>query len=143
MGYISDISGKLDVSYNEQTVKEYPEDLLALASSQGIKLPPLTNRTGLSKQTIEILKNHDASYWFQFDENYVDASYGESGKAYEFERELKEVLEIIEEDNCTANGILVRSGEEQGDMERFIVENNKIVRTESARLLWPDGTEAV
>jgi hypothetical protein len=141
MGYYSDISGELEVSYNDKAVKEYSEELLSIAARDGIELPALTNRTGLSKKAIETLNGLDASWWFSFNENSVDASDSESGKAYEFDSQLEEVLEVIRKDNCTANGIFIRRGEEQGDVERFIIQNTQLVRTESAKMVWPDGTE--
>lgn len=37
-------------------------------------------------------------------------------------------------------GHLVRTGDEQGDVERYRVENGRVA-TEKASLRWPDGTE--
>lgn len=40
----------------------------------------------------------------------------------------------------TFDGYLIRSGEQQGDLERYTIENEDgSVTTESARLVWSDG----
>lgn len=40
----------------------------------------------------------------------------------------------------TFSGHLIRSGKEQGDVERFTIVNGELV-SEQAELRWPDGTE--
>jgi len=41
--------------------------------------------------------------------------------------------------NHTYGGYLVRSGEEQGDVERYTIKDGRVI-TEKARLIWPDNS---
>lgn len=39
------------------------------------------------------------------------------------------------------DGYLVRTGHDQGDVERYWVDGTSVVQSERARLVWPDGSD--
>lgn len=60
-------------------------------------------------------------------------------KVYHLRQELDEIVGQIP-DGHSIGGVLIREGEEQGDVERFVVDGLNI-RSETARLVWPDGSD--
>lgn len=69
----------------------------------------------------------------------VEPAWEDPVKARDLRGELDEIIGQIPEGHAL-RGILIREGENQGDVERFIVDGHG-VRSEKARLLWPDGSE--
>lgn len=63
------------------------------------------------------------------------------GKLYGIERELARLAEKFGATH-TFTGYLVRTGEDNGDVERYWIEGTT-AHSECARLSWPDGTEVV
>lgn len=58
-------------------------------------------------------------------------------KCYDADAHLAEFVNTFKERH-TFGGYLIRSGEEQGDLERYTVEDEEVI-TEHARLVWSDG----
>jgi hypothetical protein len=72
----------------------------------------------------------------------VVPSFEDSYKAYDLADTLAEINTEIMAAGSLLWGYLVRKGEEQGDVERYGIQNGTTdtVATEKARLSWPDGT---
>jgi hypothetical protein len=72
----------------------------------------------------------------------VVPSFEDSYKAYDLADTLAEINTEIVAAGSLLWGYLVRKGEEQGDVERYGIQNGTTdtVSTEKARLSWPDGT---
>ncbi len=85
-------------------------------------------------------------YFFDIEDAEDDADVltvfytGESGKAYDFNRDLREFTDFLASNDLVLNGTIYRVGEDAGDVERFIVKDNKIVTNDSASLRFPDGS---
>lgn len=64
------------------------------------------------------------------------------GKVYDLENELSTMLRAIPSSH-KVTGEIIRVGEENGDVERYLPADpdSRALRTEQARLSWPDGTE--
>lgn len=58
-------------------------------------------------------------------------------KCYDAVKDLTEFITTFSTFH-TFSGYLIRSGEEQGDLERYTIVDNTVV-TEKARLVWSDG----
>jgi len=145
MGYISRLEGDLSFTYkgNENLPKEFPADFVRAAKENGVTLPDLsTPRVGISRAALDNLKNSDRQLTYMFDFSNQEAEQiGESGKFYDLDSDLEEIVRIVKEDECFVNGTVIRWGEENGDVERFVITDNKITN-EKAILRWPDGSKA-
>jgi hypothetical protein len=65
----------------------------------------------------------------------------DSVKAYSLAEDLAEMAaEVRALGSACVGGWIVRSGEEQGDVERYCLGNGDKVVTEKAQLRWPDGS---
>lgn len=64
----------------------------------------------------------------------------EEFRAYSLERDLRS-LAVGWSDGHDLSGVLVVSGEDQGDVWRLVVQAGEVVR-ENARLTWADGSDA-
>lgn len=63
------------------------------------------------------------------------------GKVYSLHDHLRQVLRAIPKDR-EVTGEIVRVGEENGDVERYLPDMAAlVVKAEQARLSWPDGSE--
>lgn len=62
------------------------------------------------------------------------------GKVYELHNHLQQVLNAISGDH-KVTGEIVRVGERNGDVERFLPRPDGKVKAEQAHLSWPDGSE--
>lgn len=71
----------------------------------------------------------------------VEPATADQVTAYSLEEDLAAFVQEIRDHGSTARGQIVRRGEDTGDVERYIVEPGWSVRSERARLTWPDGTE--
>lgn len=137
MGYVTSITGSLEIKRIEKA--KYSDDLIKIANKEGLFLPPI--RTGLSLSALDQIAEVDgATWWFNVEEDGIDAD-GEAGKAYEFESMLSEILEIVKADGCEATGVFMGEGEENRDIWRISVVDNKMAPTEKAKIVWADGTE--
>lgn len=142
MGYSSSVRGQIEI-----TVAGQDEDMTAsqqvvidLAKQHGLPTPTFETREGLTKEAIEKIKEIETSWFFDVEEEGFVPT-GEEGKAYDFENEFPQMVKVVEEDGCLANGTIYLIGEGQGDASRFIVKDNVILH-EEAELRWPDGTLA-
>jgi sugar phosphate isomerase/epimerase len=144
MGYISKVSGQLeftrDITPSNPIEEITPEVLEAVAKLgfdiNNLPLPPM----GLSEAAIKEMEAHEnLSYWFDISEDEADADDSESGKAYEIEEDIQEIIRIAREDGVTVNGTITIAGEEAGDIWRVVVTENK-AQKEKIALTWPDGT---
>jgi hypothetical protein len=135
MGYSSRLHGELTVT--RAGLKEYPEELIAVAKKHGVPLPE--NPTGFSLETVRALSDdNEINYLMEFESHVVTAN-SDYYKMYDLETQLDKLVEAAKLDNATLNGVFIRSGEEQGDMERFSFNDN-IITVDTAHLVWSDGT---
>lgn len=126
MGYSSKFRGELSITSGES----YPEELIAAAKNTGFELPSLA---GLSKEALDKLKaNNRYSYLFDISATKIKPS-GNDG--YVEDGAVESLVKAISESGAIVNGELVRLGEEQGDLERFVVKDN-IVTVDTAELVW-------
>jgi len=135
MGYASRLRGKLTVT--RAGLKEYPEELVAVAQKHGVPLPE--NPTGFSLETVRALSDdNDINYFMEFESHVVTAN-SDGYSMYDLEDQLNKLVQAAKTDNAVLNGTLIRSGEEQGDLERFTFKDN-IISVDTAHLVWSDGT---
>jgi hypothetical protein len=146
MGYTSRITGELEISIVSPTLVEaastYPEELVKLAKEHNISLPEPENneREGFSDEAWKKLQEHpDFDFWF-YSEDSALLPNDESGKAYDFGLLLDHILKVAKEDGCVLNGTLIKEGQAQGDIERFLFKNDHYI-TEKVIITWPDGTK--
>lgn len=66
-----------------------------------------------------------------------DAWGGDDVKHYGIEEDLEEIASLYPE--VIFNGWLILEGEEQGDIQRFLIRDGRVT-AEKAVLMWPDGT---
>lgn len=59
---------------------------------------------------------------------------------YGLDDELAQIGREVIAAGSRLHGWLIRSGEEQGDVQRYTIGDSGVVITEAARLSWPDGT---
>lgn len=138
MGYYSDIIGTLEISRN--TVEELPEELVQVAAKYDFTLPEPVK--GLTKQAIKNIKNDDSLDWLVTPKKDALVFRASEANVEDFADILETVLAIVSEDEAVANGTIYRTGEDAGDVERFIVKDNKFV-AESAELVWPNGERVI
>lgn len=153
MGYYSHIHVNGDSIVRAKKPQFTPEELAdrelfeAEAKARGyliVDTPSVDDMLTKLKNALEERRD-GFGFWF-----YVEAGsepdevklspVGENGKAYEFEAELKEFLDFLEAEYYEWSARIVRTGEEQGDAERYVVERNKIVSVDAAELRFPDGS---
>lgn len=70
--------------------------------------------------------------WRRFDEM----------KVYSVQSELDELSDLLRASGSRPEGLLIRVGEEQGDIERYFFDaaSSRGWRSEKAELRWPDGS---
>jgi hypothetical protein len=135
MSYSSSLRGKLTVT--RAGLKEYPEELIAVAKKHGVPLPE--NPTGFSLETVRELSEDDGiNYLMKFESHVITANTSDHGMR-DLEEQLDKLVVAARKDNVVLNGKLVRSGEEQGDLERFSFKDN-VITVDTAHLVWSDGT---
>jgi hypothetical protein len=134
MSYYSDIFGKLEISRN--TVEELPDELVKVAAKYEFTLPEPVK--GLTKQAIKNIKNDDSLDWVITPKKNSLVFEASEANIEDFSEILEAALAIVANDEAVANGIIYRTGETTGDVERFIVKDNNFV-AESAELVWPNG----
>ncbi|HEU5475666.1 MAG TPA: DUF6205 family protein [Actinophytocola sp.] len=62
------------------------------------------------------------------------------GVYYNLANELRVLLEQIPAGKHRFDGYLTRKGEEQGDVQRYWIDADGTVQSETADMRWPDGT---
>jgi hypothetical protein len=134
MSYYSDITGKLEISRN--AVEELPDELVKVAAKYEFTLPEPVQ--GLTKQAIKTIKNDDSLDWVITPKKNSLVFEASEANIEDFSEILGAALAIVADDEAVANGIIYRTGEATGDVERFIVKDNNFV-AESAELVWPNG----
>jgi len=134
MGYYSDISGKLEISRN--TIEELPEELVKVAAKYEVTLPEPVK--GLTKKALKEIKNDDSLEWVVTPKKNSLVFEASEANIEDFSEILAAVLAIVAADDAVANGVIYRTGEWTGDVERFIVKDNNVT-AEQADLLWPNG----
>lgn len=135
MSYNSSLRGKLTVTRAE--LKEYPEELVAVAKKHGVPLPE--NPTGFSLETVRALSEDDGiNYLMTFESHAITANTSDYGMR-DLEEQLEKLVDAAQKDNVVLNGKFIRSGEEQGDLERFSFKDN-VITVDTAHLVWSDGT---
>lgn len=88
------------------------------------------------------MHNLDSLYFIAEQETpttFIDFG-GLSGKFYNLEGDIKSMVATLSDVGITVQGAIECVGEEQPDIWRLVVDNGTVVR-ETARMLWPDGTE--
>lgn len=66
--------------------------------------------------------------------------YDDACKAYDFAAELSDAVAQIRAEGRQITGTIVREGENQGDVERWIVGAEGEIQNDKAQLTWPDGS---
>lgn len=130
MGYMSRLRGELTIQGKPH---DYPEELIKLAAENNVPLP---GTTGLPEAAVDeypykdylVLKSQTATPF-----NGVESSYSD------LEDAITEVITLAAANDCIVNGDIVRLGEEQGDIERFSIQDN-VLSIQRAKLVWDDGT---
>lgn len=130
MGYMSKLRGELTI---QGKPCEYPEDLIRLAGENNIPLP---GNNGLPESVTDFYPYKD--YFVLHSKkavpfNGVESSYND------LEDAIAEIISLAAANECVVNGDIVRLGEEQGDIERFHVQDN-VLSVQRASLVWDDGT---
>lgn len=121
MGYYSDVDGAL---YFSEPVD--PVDRGAVLSA--------IKRDVYNSWIVEMA--HDEGYFTDGSIRFqVDGS-----KVYSLEDEVKTLVRVLRLAKVTVNGTVTVLGEEQPDVWRLRVLDS-VVTKETARLVWPDGTE--
>jgi hypothetical protein len=139
MGYPSRLTGKIEIT-SANIITEYPKELQQLAKENNIPLPTIEEQKGLTKQGLKNLKATELNHIFMFKNPTTIGVTDEEFSMWDIEENIETIINIIKKDDRLANGTIIRSGEEQGDVERFIITDNNI-KHETATLRWPDGTE--
>lgn len=65
-------------------------------------------------------------------------AYGESGKAYDFGVQLRNLVRALEIAGYITNGTIYLEGEAVGDLTRYTIRNSHVVKAE-AKLVFDDG----
>lgn len=131
MTYSSRFRGELSISSD----KSYPEELVAAAKNTGFELPSLD---GLSKEAVVKLKSK-YSYFFVISATKVKSS-GQEGRAPD--DLVDSLVKDIADAGAIVNGELICLGEEQGDVQRFTVKDNKIT-SDTAILVWKSSKKPI
>jgi len=138
------IHGHLAVT---RKVKSYSPELVKLAAEEGVPLPsfPADLSKAAEKKLNELYGSREFSFFLHAKvdpySNSVNSILwdGESDKA-KLEEGLQKALDIYAEDGCRADGQFSVVGDNQGDVERWTIEDNVLTK-ERVKMLWPDGTE--
>lgn len=147
MGYTSVIRADATVIVDLEA-REENDALQSRASAFGSNVKPVANANGTAAEIVSKYLKDKSDYigYFLFvdedagDEVELEAT-GESGKAYEFDADIEELANFLDSRGLLLNGTFIRAGENNGDVQRIIVVNNKITNNEVAKLVFADGTE--
>jgi len=137
-------NGKLTIS---RIVSKYSEELLENAAKHNIVLPELPPALSLgATNDLSKFTSHLNGSWFagfgnenkSNRDSRIDVN-DAIGNEEDFEAKLTEVLALISEDACEAQGEFIITGADHGEVERWTVVGNKIAK-ERTSTVWPDGT---
>jgi hypothetical protein len=62
-------------------------------------------------------------------------------KFYDIEQRFEDFAEEFDLSNGRATGFIVRIGEEPGDVQRYSFDRDGLFKSESAHLVWADGSQ--
>lgn len=132
MGYYSRVTGEIAVT-PPILVRDMPGNPFTDARATGMPVQFRVTETATDVDEGTLIRREITAIVPATDTPY---------KASGLDKHLPQAVELIRDTGSTCKGELVRSGEDQGDIERYIVSDAG-VRAEKARLAWPDGTEVV
>jgi hypothetical protein len=134
MGYYSSFRGHLDITSSRQ----HPQELMTAAANAGY---PLKDIGAIPDEALTALKaNSHYSRFFDLTTSCIIAGNGEPGTAPK--NLIQELVADITQALGTVNGEIVRIGEEQGDLEKFTIVNNKIT-VDTAKLVWASDNSTI
>lgn len=121
------------------------------AEKLGYKVAPISKPINVVDQVREILRSQrdGLGYFVAVDGDSSEDSIelqdiGESGKCYYMTTDLNRFIQEVAKLDLVLDGVFYRAGVyQQGDVERFIVRNNKIESTVKAKVIFPDGEEFI
>lgn len=123
MGYYSRLFGKI-------TFDKVKDDTLIEMIENTWSIRPIT-------KTIEKVAVTREGEEFPVGIEYLVGIEGEGdGKMYTLESDLAPIAERLKNVEC--EGYLVRTGEDNSDIQRYSFKDGKVV-VETAQVLWPDG----
>lgn len=151
MGYTSRLYTRGESTITARTPELTEKELLdrelfaAEAKARGFEIKD--NRVPkLYKIVNEYLKDRDKNFgwWFYVQETDDPDTIelhevGESGKAYELDKEINDFLTFLNQNDFSLNVRIFREGEESGDVTRYIIEDSRLVSVDDAELRFPDG----
>jgi hypothetical protein len=126
-------------------VKSYSPELVRLAEEESAPLPSFPadlsanaqkRLSDLYDEFIFFLSSKVDPYDNSVNEVNLD---GGSDKAT-FEAGIQKALDIYAEDGCRGDGEFSVIGSDQGDVERWTIEDNVLTK-ERVKMVWPDGSE--
>ncbi len=130
MGYYSRVDGRIEITppLNAAEVRELG---LATKSNESlrssVRIEMETEERDTDEGTLTILRG-----------TALVAARDGASKYYTLDEDIQAAVTKLP--GRTFTGALIRAGEEQGDVERYRIENGRVV-TEKASLRWADGTE--
>jgi hypothetical protein len=159
MGYYSSIKEtNLTITFPAKESPNKVEDpiLVALkeqAEARGLKLIDVNDDTSESNEEasdlFDILNSEFGDYptinyclAASLQDNVITFEPNEEGKLYELENELKRLGAHVASKNGTITGEVQRSGEENGDLERYYFEDNKL-KIEGVVIMWANSKRPV
>ena len=127
MGYLSSINGRIDID-PPLNAAEY-RTLIGGPDFGSVKV-----------ETNETSRDTDDGTLLVLTGTAIVPAWDDDMKAYEFVANVKGAVATLAEIGTgrRLNGVLVRAGEDQGDVERVRVVDN-VCHVEMASLTWPDG----
>lgn len=152
MGYYSrvlhgnDLVARYRGSKTQLTAEQ--REVIARAEAAGLKLAEAEGPDHQERVAELVRKLNEklaTRYWLQVQEidddgNVYFSDDGDSFRAYDFERDLKEVIRAFrEEGNYSLEGTLYLEGEAVGDVRRFKIASDGTVAHAQAKLVFPDG----
>jgi hypothetical protein len=150
MGYTSKVIVEAEVFFDTPEETEEAKELREKAKAFGYKIEPIAEPANHAKLVSDWLRAHrdNIGYFVTVDvdmftpeDGFIQLEEGESGKCYDLARDLKNFTSFLAKNGMRLEGRFYREGEAAGDVERFIVTNNKITGQEKAKLTFSDGTE--
>jgi len=142
MGYYSTVrEGNDPVIIRLPEVVESAEDreFREEAERRGYSVPVKADRT---EELQELLSTHALGYFLFIvgrGDGYEVESSGESGKAYDFDKDIKAFTEKISVLCGSITGEFFLEGENVGDLKRYRFEGTQVI-IDKAQLSFPDGS---
>ncbi len=131
MGYYSRVTGEIAVT-PPILVRDMPGNPFTDARATGMPVQFHVEETAVDVDEGTLIRREITAIVPVSEDGY---------KAYGLDRHLAQAVQLIRDAGSTCKGELVRTGEDQGDIERYTVGNDTTsVLVEKARMTWPDGT---